>query len=142
MKKWIVWLCRLVLAAVFIGASLPKILQPHEFAVAVFRYQMAPYELVNLVALILPWIELTSGIALLCIPKLRDAANLLITGMLLFFTVAISINLYRGIDIACGCFTVNAEAEHMGWWNIVRNVSLLVACAILWRDSWRTRRAV
>ena len=132
---WLVWLCRLALAAVFIIAGVPKILEPHEFAVAVFRYQMAPYAVINLVALILPWLELLAGLALLGVPRLRNAANLIITGLLLFFTVAISINLYRGIDIACGCFTVNAEAGHMGWWNILRNVSLLAACAILWRTN-------
>ncbi|OGV40587.1 MAG: hypothetical protein A2X46_18995 [Lentisphaerae bacterium GWF2_57_35] len=140
--NWIVWLCRLALAAVFIGASIPKIIQPHDFALAVFRYQMAPYELVNLVALILPWIELTAGIALLLIPKLRAAANLLIAGMLAFFTVAISINLYRGIDIACGCFTVNAEAGHMGWLNLARNIALLAACAFLWWNSSRKESKV
>ena len=138
--KWFALACRVILAAVFIGASLPKIWQPHEFALAVFRYQMVPYALVNVLALILPWIELLAGMALLFSARLRDSANLLISGMLLVFTVAISFNLYRGIDIACGCFTVNAEASHMGALNVVRNLLLLAACGVVWVESFRKTR--
>lgn len=126
MTRWLVWLFRLALAAIFIVAAVPKILQPHEFALAVFRYQILPYGLINLMAICLPWIELFSGLALIFVPRLRDAALLVITGLLVIFTAAIGLNLYRGISIACGCFTVSAEAEHAGWTNLARNTAFIL----------------
>ena len=118
---------RWALAAVFFAAALAKIASPHDFAVAVFRYQMLPYALVNVVALFLPWMELLCAVALVAAPRFRDAALTMILGMLLVFTAAIAFNLYRGIDTACGCFTVKPGARHMGWWNLGRNALLLLA---------------
>jgi uncharacterized membrane protein len=124
---------RWVLAAVFIAAALPKICSPHDFAVAVFRYQMLPYAWVNAAALFLPWLELLCAVALIAAPRFRDAALTMILGLLLVFTAAIAINLYRGIDTACGCFTVKPGARHMGWWNLGRNAVLILA-RLLARD--------
>jgi len=124
---------RWALAAVFLAAAVPKILTPHDFAVAVFRYQMLPHSLVNLAALFLPWLELLSALALVAVPSWRDAALVVLGGLLLVFTAAIAFNLYRGIDIACGCFTVKPGARHMGWWNLGRNF-LLILAALIARD--------
>ncbi len=123
---------RWALAAVFFAAALPKIYSPHDFAVAVFRYQMLPYALVNAVALFLPWLELLCAIALVAAPRWREAALTMILGLLIVFTAAIAINLYRGIDTACGCFTVKPGARHMGWWNLGRNALLILAGLGAW----------
>jgi hypothetical protein len=106
---------------------------PADFAVAVFRYQMLPYAWVNAAALFLPWLELLCAVALIAAPRFRDAALTMILGLLLVFTAAIAINLYRGIDTACGCFTVKPGARHMGWWNLGRNAVLILA-GLLARD--------
>ena len=124
MRRGVTWLCRIILAAVFLAASLPKIAQPHEFALAVYRYQMLPYGLVNIMAVLLPWIELVAAVALL-VPRLSDGASPILGALLLVFTAAIAINLFRGIDMACGCFTVDSNAETIGWWNVARNLALL-----------------
>ena len=137
----LILLLRAVFAAVFIAAALPKILAPHDFAVAVFRYQILPYALVNVVALFLPWLELVTGWALIVAPRWRDAAFTILLGMLVVFTVAIGINLHRGIDIACGCFTLKPGARHMGWWNIGRNLALLVLGAAAWLGAPRPAAA-
>lgn len=126
MRRGVIWFCRIILAAVFLAASLPKIAQPHEFALAVYRYQMLPYGLVNIMAVLLPWLELVAAVALL-VPRLSDGASLILGALLLVFTTAIAINLFRGIDMACGCFTVDAGAESIGWWNVARNLALLGA---------------
>ena len=124
MRRGITWLCRIILAAVFLAACLPKIAHPHEFALAVYRYQMLPYSLVNLMAILLPWLELIAAIALL-VPRLSDGASVIIGTLLLVFTTAIAINLFRGINMACGCFSVDSDAETIGWWNVARNLALL-----------------
>lgn len=128
-KRIIVGLCQWVLALVFLMACLPKIANPHEFAVSVFRYQVLPYSLVNIVAIFLPWVEGVAALYLLFSVRGRAAAALIIFGMLFVFTVAIAVDVYRGIDIACGCFSVSGGAR-VGWLSIVRNV-VLMAMAIV-----------
>lgn len=130
--KIAVILSKLVLAAIFLLASVPKIIAPDEFAVAVFRYQLLPDAAVNLVAIFLPWIELVAAIAIL-IPRTSAAAAAIIFGLLAVFTAAISIDLVRGIDISCGCFTLDANAGPIGWWEVVRDVAFLtMAGFVLW----------
>jgi uncharacterized membrane protein YphA (DoxX/SURF4 family) len=134
--RWLILACRLVVAAVFIAASIPKILEPHAFAVAVFRYQMLPFSLINLMAIFLPWIELVAGIALLA-PRWTPPAAAIILGMLIVFTVAIAVSQARGINIACGCFSVDPDAKHIGWWNLVRNSGLILMTWAAWRGALR-----
>lgn len=118
-----------LLGLVFAAAAVPKILQPAEFAVAIYRYQLLPHAAINALAVYLPWLELICACALFFVPRLRGGAFALIILMLLVFTTAISINLYRGIDIACGCFSVNAAKGHLGWLSLARNAALLIASA-------------
>lgn len=133
-RRILALLATLLLAAVFLAACVPKILHPHDFALAIYRYQLAPSSVINLAAIYLPWLELTAALALL-FPRWRIAAAWLVVAMLLLFIVAVSINLYRGLDIACGCFTLQADAHKMGWWNVARNVGLLAAAGYIIRKS-------
>lgn len=130
LRGWILWGCRVVLAGVFIAACLPKIIEPHEFAVSVFRYQMVPYPLVNIMAIYLPWLELVTGITIL-VPRWSRASAMIILGLLLVFTTAISINLVRGIDIACGCFSVSEEVGRIGGLSLLRNVVLVAMTGVV-----------
>jgi hypothetical protein len=97
--------------------------------VAIYRYQLIPHAAINALAVFLPWLELVCAVALVFLPRLRGGAFALVILMLLVFTAAISINLYRGIDIACGCFSVNAAKGHLGWLSLARNATLLIASA-------------
>ena len=135
-RPFFIWLCRLAVAGMFIGACIAKIAAPDQFALAVYRYQLLPHTLINLVAIILPWIELTTGLALLCPwPRLRSTAALIILGMLAVFTMAISLNLFRGIDSACGCFSTRADAAVSDGWNLVRNLLLLGMTFVVWLNA-------
>ena len=140
MRNAAVILCRLILAAVFLLASVPKIITPHEFALAVFRYQLLPDTAINLTAIFLPWIELVAALAIL-VPRTSAAAAAILLALLAVFTAAISIDLVRGIDISCGCFTLDADAGPIGWWEVVRDlVFLVVAGFVLW-EGLRPGRA-
>jgi len=116
---------RLLLAAVFIAASIHKIVHPEAFALNVATYQILPLSLVNLQAIGLPWVEMIVGLALLAGLWTRESA-LVTIGMNLMFIVAISITLARGEDIACGCFA-SAEAGHQIDWTLAaRDAGLVV----------------
>ena len=95
---------RLILGGVFVYASFDKILHPHEFAEVVYNYQILPDALVNLTAILLPWLELSAGVFLILGLFLRGAlftCNVLLA----VFLVALASNLARGLDIDCGCFS-------------------------------------
>lgn len=125
-KIWL-WLARPLLAAVFIGASFPKIQDPQAFALIVYRYHLLPSPLVNPFALFLPWLEFLCGLSLLAgHHKWRAAAAALTSAMLLLFTLAISANLLRGIHVACGCFSTDPASTIADTKNILRNLLLLL----------------
>ena len=56
---------RLVLGGIFIYASLDKIVHPRAFAEIIYNYQILPGSLINLSAVILPWLELFLGLLLI-----------------------------------------------------------------------------
>lgn len=120
----------LALAAVFVFAAVPKLADPHDFALAIHRHQFAPPWSINLLAIYLPWLELSAAGALL-VPRYRRAAALLLLALLVAFTALLVFNLWRGLDIACGCFSVESEGDVMGWINVVRNGALIALAAML-----------
>ena len=58
---------------------------------------------INAMALILPWLEVVTGVALFFGIAKRTSARILAI-LLLVFIVALSINLARGKPVDCGCF--------------------------------------
>ena len=73
-----IFLIRLVLAAVFIYAGVIKIANPSGFVENIDNYQILPYLLVTIVALILPWVEVITGLALIFGRWLHGASTLII----------------------------------------------------------------
>lgn len=130
MRRALVILSSFALAVVFAWACIPKILAPHDFAVMVFRYQLLPFALINLVAIYLPWVELVSAAAVL-FPATRRGAALILLVMLAVFTGALILNIARGINVACGCFSVDESAAVSGWWNVARNAALMAAALVV-----------
>lgn len=137
-----IWAARLAVAGLFLAACIAKIRDPEAFALAVSRYRILPAEFVNLVAIILPWIELTAGLAVLAAPaRLRAAGALIIAGMLTVFTIAISLNLLRGIEASCGCFSTRADAAVSDGWNLVRNGALIWLSLATFLEAFRAAAA-
>ena len=114
---------RLLIGFIFVYASMSKIPYPAEFAENVAAYQIVPHWLVNAVAILLPWLELTCGLFLIIGISTRAAAAF--TGLLLLgFTVGLTINVVRGSPITCGCF--DSVGSQVGWFELVRDTSLFL----------------
>ncbi len=125
----------MILAGVFIAAAAPKIADPAGFALAIYRHHLAPDWAINALGIFLPWLELTAAI-MLFVPRHRAGAALMILLMLLVFTAAIAINIHRGLDISCGCFSTAPTGAHpIGWQNIARNLLLIVLAVIVWKSG-------
>jgi len=97
---------RMLLGAIFIYASLSKILNPDQFAQAVMNYRILPLVSVNLFAIVLPWLELVSGILLL-LGLFTGGSIVMITLLTALFLGAMGSALLRGLDISCGCFSTD-----------------------------------
>jgi uncharacterized membrane protein YphA (DoxX/SURF4 family) len=65
LNPWLALCFRVYLGGLFIYASIYKINYPAEFAETIASYQIVPYYLVNIMAVVLPWMELVSGTLLL-----------------------------------------------------------------------------
>jgi putative oxidoreductase len=122
---WIALPLRLYIGAVFLVACWHKILHPESFAMDVATYQILPLGLVNIMAIVLPWIELACGILIIIGWRTRAAA-LLVAGMMAVFLAAITIALARGLEMSCGCFASQSMVEDpISWRTVLRDLGWL-----------------
>jgi hypothetical protein len=123
-KPLLFWV-RLVFGVIFVAASIDKILQPAAFARMIYNYQILPGAIINVTAIVLPWVELVLGgllILELWVPGAVFLANLL----LLAFFGSLLFNLSRGLDIHCGCFSTNTQGNPLTVWYLVRDAVFLL----------------
>jgi len=116
------------MGTVFIVASIDKITAPDAFAASVVAYQLLPYSLVNLFALIVPWIELICGVYLVAGVHVRASSSIL-SILIGIFIVAIISALLRELKIDCGCFG-KEHATPVRWMKVLEDVGLLVLGAL------------
>ncbi len=131
--------CLVTLVIVFVQGAIPKITDPMAFARSIHRYGILPDVLINPLAIVLPWLELTVVLALL-IPQVRFAGATILVTLLFIFTVAIGSALVRGLDISCGCFSTNSDAAKIGWPNLLRNAGLVLLVILAAWDRCPHRR--
>ena len=122
---WVAMLTRWYLGAVFVLASLHKIAHPGEFALDIATYDILPLSLINLMAVVLPWVEMIAGSMLIAGIRARATA-LVVTGMMFMFLISLIIALWRGMDMACGCFAGQGqEQDPISWLTVLRDVAWL-----------------
>jgi uncharacterized membrane protein YphA (DoxX/SURF4 family) len=119
-------LIRTGLGIVFLWASWDKIIHPAAFAEIIENYQILPVTVVPPIAIALPWIECVCGLLLIS-GRLVPGAALTVALLLLIFTLITGFNLYRGLDVTCGCFSVSPESGHNAALTLARSGLLLAA---------------
>ncbi len=126
---------RLILGMTFIVASVGKIGEPGKFATIIYGYYLFPGWMINLSAIVLPFVELVAGVALVAGVYPRSALMIL-NVLLLAFIGAIAINLLRGHQFDCGCFSLaSTDTAESAVWLLVRDLGLLVCGVYLWFKS-------
>jgi uncharacterized membrane protein YphA (DoxX/SURF4 family) len=113
---------RLLLGLIFLRAGLSKIWNRAAFTQAVQSYRLAPARVSRWIGRWLPMLEATLGI-LLVLGIEQRLTGWTVSGLLMLFGAAVSVNLVRGRAIDCGCSGGTAP-KSITWWTVARNGGL------------------
>ena len=120
--KYLVVVARIVLGAIFLLASFDKISDPANFARSISNYHIVPFGLENIIAIILPWLELLIGMGLI-LGIMIDGSARISAYLMVMFILMISQAMLRGYNIECGCGL--KEGEMIGFNKILENIVFL-----------------
>ncbi len=126
-NKYLILIIRTVIAVIFIIAGAEKIANPENFALSISNYRLLPVYSINIFAVVLPWIEIISGILLLFGIAVKENSTIILT-LLLIFTSAIVISLFRGLSIDCGCF---GKGTQIGMLKLGENLLMIIGTFLL-----------
>jgi uncharacterized membrane protein YphA (DoxX/SURF4 family) len=138
-RRIIIWMGRLMIAAIFIYAALAKMIRwdmtPRPplgiarslFALQIDSYQMLPAWVVLQVAQWLPWTEIAIGLLLLIGWRLRIWATI-VTLIIGGFFAAVARAYLLHLDINCGCF---AKPEPLTGITVLRDGALFLLAVLM-----------
>lgn len=139
MKTGFYYVGRILLGGIFLWASWEKILEPAAFLQIMANYRILPGSLVPFTAVVLPYLEGILGVLL--IAGFRTRACALVAELLLgIFTIALILNLVRGVDVACGCFSLSETTGRSMAWDLLRDGVLLTLTAWIFYAAPGTQR--
>ena len=136
----IVWrILDFIVAGVFIYAGALKALDPVQFANDIDNYKLLPWPVCVALAFYLPWLEILCGLALV-VRKYYHGALLILTLLILIFTLATTAAKVRGLDITCGCF--GHASQHWSFpAHLASNLAILAALIVLFIRSAGSRQS-
>ena len=150
-------LLQFLLGAVFVYAGAVKLRDPLAFADSIASFKILSVFLINPLALILPPLEVCTGL-ILVVTVVGQAASLAVVGRMAtepvalqlrrvgalsviilsaIFCLALLFALLRGIQVDCGCFGSGKPSILKTWLALGRDILLLVAAATLYRREFR-----
>ena len=138
---YILLVFRLILGGIFIYASLDKIAHPEQFAKIVYNYKILPHSLINIFAIILPWLELICGVFLI-VGIFVQSSSAILSLLLVSFIIALSVNFLKGLDINCGCFSTDLKGKEEGAILLIRDFVLLAIGLQIFFNKLRRPRYV
>lgn len=137
--KRLALLLRVALGLVFLAACWDKLLHPEAFGRIILNYRILPGALVGPAAVLLPWVELLCGLSLV-VGALSGGAALLCSLLMATFLSAEASALWRGLDIACGCFSTDpSNATNLSLALLRDSGLLLLSLAVLSLSRKRER---
>ena len=119
LDRYLIVITRIILGADFLWASFGKILEPGDFARSISNYHIVPFGIENIIALILPWLELLIGMGLI-LGIMVDGSVQISAILLIMFILMIGQAMLRGFNIECGCGL--KEGEMIGLNKILENI--------------------
>lgn len=109
---------RLFVGYYFVYASMSKIPYPAQFADILAAYRLFPFPIINAMAVIVPWMELVTG--LFIIIGLRNKASaIIIIFSYVVFNISVGLNVITDSPITCGCY--DTVGEPVSWMKVLKN---------------------
>lgn len=133
-------LLALVFGGVFVYAGVLKLRDPGLFLIDIRSFDMLPDPYAAWLALVLPWIEILSGLAVIT-GFFRKGGLLLLNLALVAFFIAIGIAKSRGLSIQCGCFGGHDSASNYLELFVRDGVLLLTGLILLWLNRTKQNPA-
>lgn len=130
-NRWLLLLLRLGIGGAFLYAGYLKIWEPMAFADSIASFRILPAELINIMALALPPLEIILGVMLVTGWRVRVASF----GVLLLsiiFAFALGQALMRGLKVDCGCFGSGKPSTAKTLLGLGRDVLLIAGSSWLW----------
>ena len=118
-------LARALPAALLVWAGSAKAFDRQGSILAVDAYDVVPDGLVRPIAAILPWLEIGVGL-LLVLGLFVRFAGLATVVLAAVFIAALSQAKARGLAIDCGCFGGGGAGDGVSWWDIARDVPVVL----------------
>jgi len=128
LKSKLSLIIRLFIGIILIYPGIQKVIDPFSLAKIIYAYDLFPHITINMIAIILPFLEIVTGVAFITGRYIGGAS---VISMILFsaFVIAISINLFRGHEFDCGCFSVSGGSHTSPVELLIRDIFYL-ACVI------------
>ncbi len=130
-NDYLTLLFRLVVGITFIWASVYKIIEPGDFAKSIWFYHLVPGNIINLSAIILPWLELLCGVCIILGIFYRGSI-VWINVMMVVFIIALTSAVIRGLDIDCGCFKAAKSSGGSTLNSLLLDLGLIILTIQLW----------
>jgi uncharacterized membrane protein YphA (DoxX/SURF4 family) len=118
---------RLGIGAVFSTAGILKLANQGEFAKALENQGLFPAGSIDLLAVMVPLVEILLGICF-CVGVRTILISRILVGLLAVFTLVGAIALFQGRAADCGCFPTSGEGQHIDTTFFVRNALLILSC--------------
>lgn len=134
--KWLLYIIRMLLGALFIWSGVATLRHPFEFLSAVYAYQLVGPDLGLLIAAVLPSLEVLLGGCLLA-GLMTEGSLLTAAGLCSVFAIAITVDWHRGLAISCGCF--GGAEETIGGFTVARSWGLLLVALVGLKLAMRSR---
>ena len=129
LNQYLIVIIRIVLGSVFLWASFDKIIDPEKFARSIANYHVLPFGIENIIAIVLPWLELFIGSGLI-LGVMVDGSIIITSVLLILFNLMIAQAILRGFNIECGCGL--KEGQLVGIEKILENFVYLGGAYILY----------
>jgi len=126
--SWLLYILCVLLGFVFISSGFDKIRFPYQFLSSIYDYELTGPKLGEFAAMIIPWMELVSGICL--VSKLFIGGALFISSILFVIFVFVKASaLYRGLDISCGCFSLaEITSSSISYTSLIGTILMMIMC--------------
>ncbi len=140
-NKYLQIILRLIIGGLFIYASYDKLFNPAEFADIVKGYQILPLGLVNIFGIVLPYVEFIAG-TFLVFGVFKKGSALTISVLLIVFLLALIRAQILGLDINCGCFSLETNGEKSNIpMRILEDILMLAGSLIIYFFSDSRKKA-